>query len=497
MSDPIGAAAQEGLQTRALRGVRWTMFEQVGRQVLQLIQVVVLARLLTPEAFGIVAMVLVFQQFIEIFATFGFGAALIQRDELRQEHATSVFWFNVAVGGGLMVLFMALAPLVGRFYGEPLLVPLAIFTSLAMLFSALNIVQRSVLQRELQFRALTIIELAALTVTTALAIGLAWRGYGPWALAAQVVALPIVSGALLWVVSDWRPRGRPSRAALGELLHFSANAFGSRVMAYWSYNLDNLLVGKLLGTTLLGVYTRAYAILLQPVANFGSMVSRVLFPAYARAQDKPDVLRAAHAKVLRVTAVMAVPATLGLAVVAEAFTLTLFGSQWTAVTPLLRIMAVASLIVIIRNLFGNLFLSQGRPDIQLKLGLVARVIAAAGIVIGVQWGLIGVVWALLAVAIINGIPQVWLAGRLIAFPMGDLARAFVGPLAAAAPMLVAAWWIGDQVDAAGQPPILVLLAQAAAGAAVYLPIVHLARLRGWRELLAAARVRRGPRRSTF
>ncbi len=496
MSDPVGAAmAQEGLQSRAIRGIRWTMMEQVGRQVLQLIQIVVLARLLTPEAFGLVAMVLVFQQFIQIFATFGFGAALIQRSDLRQEHATSVFWFNVAVGGGLMLLFMAAAPVVGRFFEQPLLVDLAIFTSIAMLFSSINIVQRSVLQRELQFRALTIIELVSLTGTTALAIALAWMGYGPWALAAQVVALPVVSGVLLWAVSDWRPRGRPSGAALRELLSFSANAFGSRVMAYWSYNLDNLLIGKLLGTTLLGVYTRAYAILLQPVANFGSMVSRVLFPAYAKAQDNHPVLRSAHGKVLRVTAVMAVPATLGLAVVAESFTLTLFGPQWTEVAPLLRLMAVASLAVVIRNLFGNLFLSQGRPDIQLKLGIVARVVAAAGIVIGVQWGLQGVAWALLAVAFINGIPQVWLAGRLIGFPMRDLGRAFVGPLAATAPMLAAAWWVGDVLSA--RPAIVVLFAQAAAGAVVYVPIIHLARLRGWRELLAAARLRRSPRRSTF
>ncbi len=496
MSDIIGAAAaQEGLQGRAIRGIRWTMLEQVGRQVLQLVQIVVLARLLTPEAFGLVAMVLVFQQFIQIFATFGFGAALIQRKDLKQEHATSVFWFNVAVGGLLTLLFAASAPLLGWFFKEPLLVDLALFTSVALLLSSFNIVQRSILQKDLQFRALTIIELAGLGVSTALAIALAWSGYGPWALVAQVVALPVVSGVLLWWTSSWRPVGRPSGAALKELLHFSANAFGSRVMAYWSYNLDNLLIGKLLGTTLLGIYTRAYAILLQPVANFGSMVSRVLFPAYAKAQDNHPVLRKAHAKVLRVTAVMAVPATLGLTVVADAFTLTLFGPQWTDVAPLLRLMAVASLAVVIRNLFGNLFLSQGRPDLQLKLGLVARVVAIAGIVIGVQWGLEGVAWALMIVAFANGIPQVMLAARLIDFPLGDLARAFAPPLAAAVPMLGAAWWVGDQLT--GHFALWVLLAQAAAGALVYLPALHFGRARGWRELLEAAKLRRGPRRSTF
>ncbi|MGB0652289.1 MAG: MOP flippase family protein [Thermoplasmatota archaeon] len=483
------------LRAKAQQSLRWNLTGSIGKQVVNLAMMVVLARLLTPHEFGLVAMILVFQSFAVLFGELGFGAAIIQRKELEDRHLSSVFWLNVGIGALLALIFFVGAPALAWFYDEPSLTALTRLTCLSFLLSGFTIVPRSLLQRDLAFRGLVAAELVANVAATALSITLAWLGYGAWALASWGVTLAATLLVLMWPLSRWRPRFSFDTGAVRDLLGFSSNVFGVRVLAYWSHNLDNLVIGKLLGTTTLGLYTRAYGILIIPVQNFGRSLGRVLFPVYSKLQDRPEALRRNHIRVLKAVAVAAFPCMVGLAMVAEPFIAVLYGDQWVSMAPLLRLLCAVGLIAIFRNLFGNLFLSQGRPDLQFRMVLVLRVVTFAGILIGVNWGAMGVAWGILAAQLLNSYPAMRIAGGLIGLRFTDFVKA-VAPAAGLSATLAIWVWNVDAVLPHTWNVYVELAALAGAGAAWWAGWVSLLKVPGTRDLLQLAlpRLQRGARR---
>jgi O-antigen/teichoic acid export membrane protein len=465
---------------KTINGIAWSVVSKFGRMALKFIIDVILARLLSPREFGLVAMITVITSFASIFAELGFSSALVQKRDVRREHWSSVFWLNLGAGLLLTLIFMAGAPLVARFYDEALLVPLTVFIATNFLISSLNIVQNTLLTKELNFRVLSIVEISAVGLSGLVAIIMAYAGLGVWSLAAQSVILSAVTAILLWKLNDWRPEFTFQWNAVKDLLGFSMNLFGTQVLNYWVRNIDYLLIGRFLGTSPLGVYNKAYDVMLFPLVSVSRVLSRVMFPSFSIIQKEKQRVRDLYLRMTRTIALITFPMMLGLFVIVQPFVMTVFGSKWAEMIPVLRVLCLVGMSQSIGTLNGNLYLSQGCADLQFKVGLFVKANAILGIVIGLRWGILGVAICYAISSAINSYPAFFFAGRLVDLTYWQLLRNLSGVFSCAVAMAALVWGMGRLLPAAW-PYWASLVAQVSFGIVAYGALIHLSRLKAYLE----------------
>lgn len=484
------------LRQQALSGMRWTAFASSGRQALQFVIAIILARLLSPYEFGLVGMIFVFTSFAALFSELGFTAALVQRKSITEAHRSSVFWANMGAGLALTLLMAAAAPLIARFYDEPALVPITTLIAFNFVLGALNDVQAAILQREMNFRVIAIAEVGGTLVGGVVAIGMALAGLGVWSLVANLLVYTAVEVLLLWRGTDWRPRLLFVPAAIRELLGFSLNLFGFNVFNYWVRNLDNLLIGRFVGPDSLGLYSRAYTTMLVPVRQITRVMGRVLVPALARIQDDHERSKRLLLRSHRGIALLSMPLMCGLLVVADSFVLTLFGPHWAEMVPVLQILCVVAITQPLGATMGWVYQSQGRTDIQFRWALLTGAVMLTGFFIGVQWGIIGVALAYLVSSYLLMAPGIMIPGRLIGLGFGEFLRNLAPVLACTLVMSAAVWLLGTLLPADWMP-LPRLLLQSGFGAALYLLLLHLFRVRAYSETreLLLEQLRRPPQTS--
>jgi O-antigen/teichoic acid export membrane protein len=485
------APVEGGLKRATVQATAWTGASTVSQQVIQLGITVILARLLLPREYGLVAMIAVFTGFARLFIDSGFGAAVIQRKELSAAHLSTAFWANLAVGAAISGLAAAFAPLVAHFYGQPQLEVLMPVAGLDFVIVSLKIVQVALVERRLLYRRLALIDNVALAAAGTVAISCAFAGLGVWSLIVFTFVFDGADTLLLWLLTDWRPSRVFDRAALRELWGFGGNVLGSNALNYWFRNLDNLLIGRFAGAASLGLYNRAYNLVLLQLTSISYVAGRPLFPALSKLQEQPERLRRAYLRALGVVAFVTFPLATGFFVIAGPLVLTLFGARWTSAIPLVRILAVAAVAQAISTTAGVVYLARGRTDWLLRWQLFSSVAAAVAFGIGVHWGAKGVA---ISVSVLNAAllyPCFAIPGRLIGMRFLDVVRAVGGVFVAAVGSAAAAWGAGRAVVA--HSPELELLLQVAVGAVTYVGAAHVARLSPYRELREILRSRSSAR----
>lgn len=470
---------------RTIRGIGWSVISQIGQQAISFIIVIILARLLSPREFGLLAMIMVITSFASIFVEMGFSTALVQKQDIRHEHLSSVFWLNLGVGLVFTLAFVAAAPLLAGFYSEPLLIPLTMFIAANFLLGSLTIVQKTMMTKALDFRRLAIVDIVAVAFSGVIAIVLAYAGAGVWSLAAQSVILSAITTLMLWKLGDWRPQFIFDWTAIKELLGFSSNYFGSTLLNYWVRNIDYLLIGRFIGPQPLGIYKNAYTIMLFPLNNISRVISRVMFPSLSLIQHDKAKVKSVYLLATRTIALVTFPITIGLFVVVEPFVLTLFGSQWSGMIPILRVFCLTGMLQSIATLTGNLYLSQGKAGLQFRVGLFVHLIAILGIVIGLHWGALGVAIGYTIATMINLFPSLFFAGRLVELTCWQVWSKLLGILGCALAMAAAVWGVGLVLPALW-PRWLCLLTQVLFGILFYGALIHFLGVRAYieaRELL--------------
>jgi O-antigen/teichoic acid export membrane protein len=459
----------DGLRSRVLGGLAWKAASQVVAQVSRLGVAVLLAHLLTPREFGLAAMVLVFSAFVLVFADLALGAALVQRPTLSRGDRSTAFWTSVGVGSVFTALGVLASGPIAAFYGEPSLRPLVIVLSFAFLLTSLGTTQEALLVRELAFRPLELCVMAATLVGGAAGIAAAAAGWGAWALIVQQVATAGCQTALLWIVSPWRPRVAFSTASLRALGGFSLNVFGQRVLYYLHRNVDNLLIGRFLGAASLGAYAFAYNVMLVPFSRIAGPLQQVLFPAFSRLQHDRARMADVWVRATRVTAAISIPALAGLAVVAPDFVAVVLGERWSAAVPVLQVLAWVSLLQSLQTLNSNILMALDRTTTLFRysvLFLAAHLIAFA---VGLQWGIVGVAAAYAVSSTIVEPLYGWLTARALGVSPFLVVRALGGIVQAAAVMGLCVLATRLVLVEAGVSAGPRLLAEVAAGAAVFLP----------------------------
>jgi O-antigen/teichoic acid export membrane protein len=430
----------------------------------------ILGRLLDPKDFGLVGMVTAVIGGLSLFKDFGLSTATVQRDTVTHEQLSTLFWINVLVGAVLGVLSLAIAPVLAIFYHEPRVAWVAAVMAAGFLFNGACIQHSALLQRQMRFVTLAVIDTISLLVSTALGLWMAVTGYGYWALVGIVVSAPLISAVCLWLATKWVP-GRPRmQAGVRSMMRFGGMTTLNGLIMYVAYNVEKVLLGRFWGETALGIYGRAYQLTNIPTDNLNSATAGVAFAALSRLQDDPDRLRRYFLKGYSLVLALTLPITIACALLADDLILVLLGPKWKDAVPIFRLLAPTILIFAVINPFGWLLVSMGKIVRSLKISLVLAPLVIAGYIVGLPYGPKGVAFAYSAVMTLSALPTIaWCVhGTPISFRdvLQTVARPLLSGLVAAAGALALRFLHGPLAS-----PLSRLLLDGFVLAAVYLAVL--------------------------
>jgi len=471
---------KEGLRERTLHGVSWSALSQMVNQGFAFAISIVLARLLGPKVYGLVGMITVFTGFAAVFGDFGLGAAVIQRKDLEDRHLNAAFWTNVTVGTTLTFVMAGLSPIVAWFYKEPALLTLTMVIALKYITDSLCVVQIALLTREMRFRALAGIQIGSNVVAGLAGLGFALYGMGPWSLVAQTIGASAVSSAIAWRLGRWRPRFSFERRACKELFGFSAYILGFDIVNYWSRTLDQLLIGRFAGPAALGIYSRAYSLMLMPLSQVSRVVGRVMFPALSAIQDDKPRVKRVYLKSISVIGLITFPMMIGALATSDHFILALLGNKWTEAIPLFKIFCLVGLLQSIWTTVGWIYQSQGRTGLYFAIGLIGSVTYVLAFVIGIRWGIMGVAWSYAIGNLVLWYPCWRIPGRLIDLSFSEMVRSLSPAFLCASAMGAAVWCVG-LILPVGMAHWQCLAIQLPLGVALYFLLVFYLKLNAWQE----------------
>jgi O-antigen/teichoic acid export membrane protein len=435
------------LTHRAAHATWWSALEIAARYGVQIVVMIVLARLLTPADFGLIAMLLVFTAIAALLVDSGFGTALVQRQRTSDDDETTVFLSGLAISvlvGGAMWLA---APAIAAFYSQPELVPLTRLLVWVLPLSAFAAVPDALLTQRLDFRARANAEIIASLCSGTLAVLLAWHGYGVWSLAWQSIAAIGVRAAMLWLFSRWRPRGRFSTISFRGLFGFGVYMLMSNLLNTISIRLQSLLIGKLFDSRVLGYYTLAQNTQQAPAQFMSNVLNRVGLPVFSTVADQPAKLIGALRLSLRVALFVFVPCMAGIAVIAKPLIVIVYGQRWTPAAPLLSLLALSAALWPLHVLNLAAIGARGRSDLLFKLEVAKRVISIGLIVIASFHSVLAVAWAVLISSLCAVVINTWYSKKLLGYGVAAQLEDQVGTLALTAVAALIGWlvmhWIHD------------------------------------------------------
>lgn len=449
-------------------GLSWKLSTQLVTQVTRLAVAVLLARLMSPFQFGIAGLALVFAPLAYIFTDL--GAVLVQRKDPTEDDQSTAFWMSLAIGLALTLVGIAAAKPIAEFYGEPQVEPLFMVLSATFLVTAASTTQSALMHRAMAFRRVEIANMVAVVGASAIAVAAALAGWGAWAIILQLVANSVLFLVLLWHASSWRPRWTFSWSSLRGLSSFTTHNLGANLVHYFERNMDNLLIGRFLGPTSLGVYSISYNLMLYPVTRFAAPIHEVLFPLLARMQHDDARARRIWLRVTRLIAVLVSPSMVALIVVAPEFVHLLLGSKWSEATPLVQILAIAGLVYAVRVPATSVLLAKGEARALFRFSLVSALVLVTGFIVTVSWGVKAVAMSFSAAFVIMTPALVYIASRAIGASVREYARNLVGVTLATAAMAAVMVPAREALVHADVRPVLVLLVTLVVGAALYIPI---------------------------
>jgi O-antigen/teichoic acid export membrane protein len=460
------------LERHVARGLTWTIANAWGIQALNLVVFVILARLLVPADFGLVALAVVFVAFAQLLVDQGLGDALVQRREVTRSHIDTAFWVSVTTGCVLTVLGIGLAIPIAAVLREPELRPILQVLSLTFVLAALSSIQIALLRREFAFRSLAVRGLVAAAGGGMVGVALAYSGHGAWALVGQLVAAAALSVITLWWVSPWRPGFQASRRDFRELFGFGINVVGSDVLGFLSRNVDNLLIAVFLGTTPLGIYAVGYRILETSQKLLINIARKLTFPAFSRLQEDPDRMKRAYFRVTRAGGAVIMPGYVALALVAPELTIVLFGERWAASGWVAAVLFLIGPVLSMQAFSGALLNAAGHPEVVFRFRLITTVVNVAGFLAAVSFGVVAVA----AAFVIRGYLLLPLNLRWMQIYGGIPVREYLGQLrgVALATSAMVAVVIITKYALVGRVTLDVLLiAEVAAGASSFLAALWL------------------------
>ena len=469
-----------GLGRQAAGGMAWSVIASGGGRLISLVSVAVLARLLAPADFGLVAFALVFIAYIEALGDLGTGAALVRWPHRPRQVAQVTFAINLAMAAVWFALTVAAAPAVARFFGSPGGVP--VLQALAWTFplKALGNTHDALLQRGLRFRARAVPEVALLLAKAAVAIPLAVAGFGVWSLVWGQLVGQALWTMILWIVVPWRPTGPWPRDVVRPVLAYGRGIVWVNVLAVVVHHVDVVVVGRVFGTVTLGFYQMAEKLPDVAVNLLARATSKVLFPVFARLHAGGEALREMYAVSLRYLSLLTTPAAVALAVLAEPLVVTAFGAQWLPSVPILQALAAYTGVRALSALAGDVLKAIGRPGLLASLAAVRGIVLIPALVLASAHGAVAVAASLAAVTALGSALNIVVVCRLAAIPLAAVLAALFPSFGASGALAGALALVLSHT--AELPPVIQVALAGGVGLAVYVGAVRVLSPVTWREV---------------
>lgn len=442
----------------------------------------VLARLLMPEDFGLIAMSSLVTELTNLLGNIGISFVLIQKSRLRRIDLDTAFWIELAMGMGLCLLTVAASFLVDNFFKEPLIRQILWGSSVLFVISGLASIHTTLLRRQLMFKEEVLIQISILVARIGASIVLAGLGWGVWSLVLGSITGQVFGTLTAWYIVPFVPRLRFDRSFLAQYWRSGGSILGSGILNYLMANLDYWVVGRRFGATELGYYQVAFSLPEELRNRLSAPLQRILFPAYSRLQDNNAAFCKGVLKSLRVLSTAVMPIAVGMTALAPDLVYVLYGEKWASVVPLLEILALGGIGRVLLGLINSMFYSRGRPDYVFKIGLFTMPLTAAIIFVGSEWGVRGVAWAMLIVQLPYFL-AVRLAMRLNNMPTHLFFRQLM-PAAVASAIMYGVLHVATFIPfLALLHPAIRLILLSVMGAIIYFVIIYLIACHIYREIL--------------
>jgi len=375
------------LKNQAFKGIGWNTVERFSVQGAQFLLQVILARLLLPSDYGLIAMVAIFLQIAQVFVDSGFANALIQKKNCTDVDYSTVFYYNLVVSIGIYFLFFIISPLVADFYKIPELKSVMRVVSLTVIINALTIVQRTILVKNIDFKTQSKVSFLCVIVSGIVGIFMAYNGFGVWALCCQSILNRSLQVVLFYCYVKWLPQCVFSVQSFKEFFGYGSKILLASIISVIYNNLYTIVIGKKFSARDLGFFSRADQFAVFPSSNIGGIISKVSFPVLSKIQDDDIKLRVAYRKFIRYSSFLIFPLMLGLASLSEPLIMVVLGEKWKGVVALLQIMCLGSMWDHLSSLNLNLLYVKGKTTIVLKLEIIKKTIAIIILVVSIPFGI--------------------------------------------------------------------------------------------------------------
>lgn len=461
------------VKKKAIHGIAWTGLAKASMQGMLFLLMIVLARLLSPEDFGIVGMAAIITVAVSMVNDRGLGTAIVQKSAISRGHLDSVFWGGIGFSIILYLASLAASWPLALFFKNPMVQPVVAIQALGFIIGSLGIVQKSLLNKTLEFKKLAILEVVSVLVSGIISITMALSGFGVWSLVLSTLIRDGVGVLLVWIYCDWRPRLHYSGQEFRELFRFSAQVLGVDVASYAVMNVDVLIIGRLLGSEALGYYSLALNLVKMPVTRLSAIVSKVAFPAFAAIQEELDRLHHGYLKATTLLSIITFPILLGMALFAREFILVFMGEKWLPMALPLIIMIPIGLTKAVGTIRWPVLLALGRPEVELKWNLAYLAPLVAALYFGARYGLAGAsagvsLLLVLTFPFIQGVSD-----RLIRMPALNFYKSVRPAALAGVVMCVATLAIKAGLASLFTSPLLLLLLGLFCSAAIYLLVLYM------------------------
>lgn len=475
------------LKATTISSIIWSATDRLGSQGIQFVISIILARILLPEQFGLIAMLAIFFAVAQSIMDSGFGSALIQKKDASYLDECSIFYFNIILGFVSACAIYFIAPLIAEFYDQPILEPLTKFLSLSLIINSFSLVQFTLLSKRLDFKGNAKISLITTLISGCIGISLALKGWEVWALAVQQVVSNICRTVLLWIISSWRPAMIFSFNSLQQMFGYGSKMLLAGLLDTMFTNLYLIVIGKIFAPASLGFYTRAQSLRDMVSMNFTQIVSRVMFPVFSSIQDEPEKMKRGVKKSIIISTYLIFPAMLGLASVAEPLVVILFTEKWLPSVPYLKLLCLAGMLLPLQAFNLSVIKSIGRSDIYLLLEVLKKILIVFTIAITWRWGIIAIIYGQIVLSVLSYILNSFFTRYLINYPVEEQFKDIMPALMLSFIMGSILYYI--PVSTFTTNMFLILVLKILLGAAIYISLSYVFKVPLFFELIHTMKLR--------
>ena len=424
--------SEQTLKQATTKGLFWSSVERFSNQGVQFVFSIILARLLSPSDYGIIAMVTIFFAVAQSFVDSGFSNALVRKTDRVEEDLSTCFYFNIGVGIIAYIVLFLIAPLVANFYNQPILSPIIRITGLGVILNSLCVVQQALFTIKIDFKSQAKVTLSATIISGIVGVVLAYLEYGVWALVWQGVVMSLVRMGLLWLMSKWRPKTSFSKDSFHYLFGYGSKLLASGLLDTIYNNIYPIVIGKFYSPSQLGNYSRALSFAQLPSSNITSILQRVTFPVLSSIQDDLPRLQTNYRRLLKLSAFIVFPLMMGLAAVAFPLIRVVLTPKWEGCSLYLQIICFALIWYPIHAINLNLLQVKGRSDLFLRLEIIKKIVGVCIMCITIPLGITAMCIGMVVSSLISLFINTHYTGKLIYVgyikQMRDLLPIFINSL---------------------------------------------------------------------